>query len=173
MHAADERGPRLSRRRPGHAGDRAGHAAPALVRQHQRPIRVEPLEELAALAGLEPPVGAPPPQQLAHGARQLHPAQARTLAHDLADQRHISPAEGASREPRRRNGHRRVSLPHDTVPKRRANVQGGRRRADRRTPAPRSPVGPAARKEAGGDTGRTLSPLKAHRRWGVRRHKSL
>ena len=37
--------------------------------------------------GLQPPIRAPPPQQLAHGARQLHPAQARTVAHNLADQR--------------------------------------------------------------------------------------
>ena len=86
-HAADERATRLSRRRPGHAGDRAGGAAQALVRQRQRSLRVEPLQELAALARLQPPVRAPPPQQLAHRARQLHPAQARTVPHDLADQR--------------------------------------------------------------------------------------
>ena len=88
--------------------------------------RVEPFRELPALAGLQPPVGAAPPQELAHGARQLHPAQARTVPHDLADQRHVPRAEGASREPRRRRGHRRgVSLPNDTVAKRLPNVQRG------------------------------------------------
>ena len=84
-HAADERAPRLSRRRPGNAGDRPGRTALALVRQHQRTTRVEPLQELAALPGLQPPVRAPPPQELAHGARQLHPAQARTVPHNLTD----------------------------------------------------------------------------------------
>ena len=95
-HGAVERTPRLSGGGPGHTGDRTGGAAPALVRQHHGPLGVEPLEELPALAGLQPPVGAPPPQQLAHGARQLHPAQARTVPHDLAHQRHLPRAEGAS-----------------------------------------------------------------------------
>ncbi len=111
-HAAEQRAPRLPRPRPGNAGDRTDRAAPALGRQHQRPIRIEPLQELSALAGLQSPVRPPPRQQLAHGARQLHPAQARTVPHDLADQRHLLRAEGASREPRRRHGHQRgVSLP--------------------------------------------------------------
>ena len=84
----------------------------ALVRQHQRTTRVEPLQELPALPGLQPPIRATPWQQLAHGARQLHPAQARTVPHNLADQRHLLHAEGASREPRRRHGHRRgICLP--------------------------------------------------------------
>ena len=64
------------------------------------------------IAGLQPPIRAPPPQQLAHGARQLHPAQARTGPHNLAAQHHLLHAEGTSREPRRRCGDRRgISLP--------------------------------------------------------------
>ena len=61
------------------------------------------------------PVGAPPPHQLAHRPRQLHPAQARTVPHDLADQRHLPRAEGAPREPRCRRGHRR-GAPFPTTP---------------------------------------------------------
>ena len=125
-HAAHERAPRLPCRRPGNAGDRTERAAPALVRQHQGPIRVEPLQELAAFPRLQPPIRAPPPQQLAHRARQLHPAQTRTVPYDLADQRHLARAEDASREPRRRHRHRQTCLPsQDTVPERRGNVQGG------------------------------------------------
>ena len=38
---------------------RAGRAAPALVRQHQYTLRVEPLQELAALAAFQPAFSPP------------------------------------------------------------------------------------------------------------------
>ena len=62
-HAADE-----------HAGDRPGRTALALVRQHQRTTRVEPLQTRGT--GLQPPVRAPPPQQLVRASSiRLKPAQ--------------------------------------------------------------------------------------------------
>ena len=161
-HAAQERAPRLPRGRPRNAGDRTDRAALALVRQHQRTTRVEPLQELPALPGLQLPIRAPPPQQLAHGARQLHPAQARTVPHNLADQRHLLHAEGTSREPRRRHGHRRgVSLPTTPYQNAARMSSGGAPEGDRpkRSDAVVRPGWLPEKRRVG-----ALSPRKAHRR---------
>ncbi len=82
-HAADQREPRLPRRRSGNAGDRTDRAAPALGRQHQRTIRVEPLEELPALPGLQPPFGRRH-RNSSHTVRassiRLRPEHSRTIS---------------------------------------------------------------------------------------------
>ena len=173
-HAAHQRGPRLARRRVGNAGDRTARAALPLVRQHQRTIRVEPLEELPALPRLQPPVRAPPPQQLAHGARQLHPAQARTLAHDLADQRHLLHAERTSRERRRRHGHQQVS-PYPTTPYQNAArmSRGTPERTHRGAPGAGIRSGWRLVNSRAGALSSALSPRKPHRRGSVRERKRL
>ena len=130
---------------PRNAGHRPNRATAPLVRQHQRALGVEPLEELSALARLQPAVRTPPPQQLAHRARQLHPAQARTLPHHVADQSQLPHAERASREPRRRHrvtgrrsrGHVLATTPYQNAARMSSSAQVGQAESSTRAVARR------------------------------------
>ena len=179
-HTANQRAPRLARRRPRNAGHRPNRATAPLVRQHQRALGVEPLEELSALARLQPAVRTPPPQQLAHRARQLHPAQARTLPHHVADQSQLPHAERASREPRRRHrvtsrrsrGHVLATTPYKNAARMSSSAQVGQAESSTRGAGARRRGAP----EEGGWTvpvGRRPEavPPKTHRRGLIRGQK--
>ena len=128
-HTANQRAPRLARRRPRNAGHRPNRATAPLVRQHQRALGVEPLEELSALrapsACRSDAATATARTPCAPAPSGSSPNTSRTTSRIQSQLPH---AERASREPRRRHrvtGRRsRGACPcHDTVQERRANVQ--------------------------------------------------
>ena len=83
---AHQSGARLSPCRHRYLGRFPPRPPRPLGGQHQPPLALQLLQKLPALPRFERPPAALPPQQLAHGGGQFHPAQTPTRPHDLPDQ---------------------------------------------------------------------------------------
>ena len=83
---AHQPGTRLSPRRHRYPGRFPRRPPQPLGGQHQPPLALQLLQKLPALPRFQRPRAALPPQQLAHGGGQFHPAQTPTRPHDLPDQ---------------------------------------------------------------------------------------